>query len=80
MSVFVVRAFIRLRESVANHREITTKLEQLETKVNSHDAAISQLFNVIRQLTQSTTAVQRRIGFAPKERPKSNALKRKAAD
>lgn len=37
MSVFVVRAFVRLRQLVTTHKEIATKLGKLERKVASHD-------------------------------------------
>jgi len=40
MSVFVVRAFIRLREIVSTHKELAHKLIELERKLDIHDAEI----------------------------------------
>ncbi len=40
MSVFVVRAFIKLREVLATHRELADKLTELERKVGTHDKAL----------------------------------------
>lgn len=43
MSVYVVRAFIRLRHTVAFQKEIMVKLDQLERKVTAHDAEIKRI-------------------------------------
>jgi hypothetical protein len=37
MSIFVVRAFLRLRDLAAAHRELAIKLAALERKVTHHD-------------------------------------------
>jgi ORF6N domain len=74
MSVFVVRAFVRLREVLATHRELAVKLAQLEHRLDSHDRAVAQLFEAIKKLMQPVVPVRRRIGFEPKE-SKPKALK-----
>jgi hypothetical protein len=51
VSVFVVRAFVKLRQFALAHEELAAKLEQLEKKVTGHDDAIRQLVAAIRQLT-----------------------------
>ena len=48
MSVFVVRAFVRLRQMVTAHKEMAAKLAELERKVASHDGHIKALFEAIR--------------------------------
>jgi hypothetical protein len=64
VSVYVVRAFVRMREALATHREIGKRLDELERKVGTHDRSIGQILEAIRQLTQpSATASRRRIGF-----------------
>jgi hypothetical protein len=40
MSVFVVRAFVKLRAGLASHRELADKLTELERKVGTHDKAL----------------------------------------
>jgi len=67
MSVFVVRAFIRLRQLVGSHKEMASKLAELERKVASHDGNIKALFEAIRQLTAPPAKPSRRIGFHRKE-------------
>jgi len=63
MSVFIVRAFVRLRETLFTHRELAGKLDELERKVSSHDQAITGLLHAIRQLMATPPAESRPIGF-----------------
>ncbi len=64
VSVYVVRAFVNLRELLSTHKELAQKLAELERKVSSHDEAIQSLVAAIRQLMQPPTAGSpRRIGF-----------------
>lgn len=68
VSVFVVRAFVKLRELSVAHKEIGRKLDQLERKVTVHDLAIADLINAIRELMTSPEPKKKRpIGFAPWE-------------
>lgn len=68
MSVFVVRAFVKLRRFMAGNRELSDKLEQLEKHLAEHDVQIVSLVQTIRQL-MSPKAVpeKRRIGFSVDE-------------
>jgi phage regulator Rha-like protein len=50
MSVYVVRAFVKLREVLASNKELAQKLDQLERKLQTHDQAIVGIFNTIRKL------------------------------
>ena len=62
-SVYVIRAFIRLREMLATNAELSKKLDTLEKKLSTHDQAITGLINAIRQLTAPPTTQRRKIGF-----------------
>jgi hypothetical protein len=73
-SVLVVRAFVRLREMVATHRELARKLAELEVRFEDHDEKIEAIFEVIRQLMAPTDRPRRRIGFEVKE-PKASYKK-----
>ena len=61
MSVYVVRAFVKLREVLASNKELAQKLDQLERKLQTHDQAIVGIFNTIRKLMASTPAPPHRI-------------------
>ena len=68
MSVFVVRAFIRLRHTVAFHKEIMIKLDELERKFTAHDSDIKRLFATVRQLMVPPESNKRKIGFLVEEK------------
>lgn len=64
MSVFVVRAFVKLRQSVLQHAELSRRLEELERRLGSHDQQIVALVEVIRRLmSPAPVPRRRRIGF-----------------
>lgn len=66
VSVFVVRAFVKLRELAMAHKEIRQKLSELEQKVTGHDQAIAGLIHAIRELmTPPEPKKKRPIGFSP---------------
>src|SRR5947207_1260018 len=62
-SVRVVRAFVRLREMVSGNAVLAAKLAELERRLDSHDEAIANLFEAIRQLLTPPTKKKREIGF-----------------
>ena len=63
VSVFVVRAFVRMRQVLAGHRELALKLAEIERRVAGHDASIRSLIAAIRQLLQRPQPKRKRIGF-----------------
>jgi hypothetical protein len=63
MGVYVVRAFVRLREMLALHRDLATKLDELERKVGVHDQEIQAVFDAVRRLMKEPEKPKRRIGF-----------------
>jgi hypothetical protein len=70
MSVFVVRAFVRLRNFLAAHKELAEKLAELERKLASHDEQIVAIIDAIKRLMASPPRSdapappdKRRIGF-----------------
>jgi len=62
-SIAVVRAFVRLRETLALHKELAVKLNELERKIAHHDENIRTLFEAIRHLMTPPEKPRRRIGF-----------------
>ena len=68
-SVFVVRAFVRMREALGLNKELAAKLSELERRVIGHDAAIQTLFDAIRELIDPGPAEKapREIGFHVKD-------------
>jgi hypothetical protein len=68
MSVYVVRAFIRLRHTVRFQKEIMGKLDELEQKMSAHDSNIKTLFAAVRQLMAPPEPKKRKIGFLVEEK------------
>jgi hypothetical protein len=63
-SISVVRAFVKLREMLATHKDLERKLTALEKK---YDEQFKVVFEVIRQLMASPETPQKKIGFEVKE-------------
>jgi hypothetical protein len=63
MSIFVVLAFVRMRQALAANRQIVAKLAELEHRLESHDGEIQELMDAIRDLMAPLPPNRRRIGF-----------------
>ena len=63
VSVYVVRAFVRLRELLASNNELARRLDQHEKKLGVHDRAIGGLVGAIRELMAAPEPQRRPIGF-----------------
>lgn len=67
ISIYVVEAFVRLRELLLSNRALAHKLEELERRIASHDKHIQAIFEAIRQLLSPPDQPRREIGFHVKE-------------
>jgi hypothetical protein len=67
MSIYVVRAFVQLRELLSSNKDLARRLDQLEAriekKLTSHDVAIAAMLSAIRELMIPPRPMRRRIGF-----------------
>jgi hypothetical protein len=64
MSVFVVRAFVRLREGVAANSVILKRLAEIDKTLLQHDAALRDVYQKLLPLLQPPPMPpKRRIGF-----------------
>jgi hypothetical protein len=63
MSVFVVRAFVRLREMLAANRKLAAKIYELENRLDTHDDVIHDLIDAIKELMTPKVTRRRCIGF-----------------
>jgi len=67
MSVYVVRAFIRLRALLASHEELARKLDALERR---YDSQFKVVLDAIRKLMTPSSEKRKNIGFVRKEKEK----------
>jgi hypothetical protein len=67
MSLYVVRAFVQMRELFSSNKELARRFAQLETRLNKglaeHDDAIAAILSAIRQLMNPPPPQRRGIGF-----------------
>ena len=63
-NIAIMRTFVRLREIVSASPELAKKLDELERRVSSHDEAIANIVQAIRELAAPAPQEPRRkIGF-----------------
>lgn len=78
MGIYVVRAFVKLREAAIEHRDLSQRLDALEEKTDAlamdHDSfsrntrlQLRQILDALRELTAPPDPPKRPIGFAPPE-------------
>jgi ORF6N domain len=63
VNIDIMRAFVRLRELLATHKDLAKKLEELEKK---YDAQFRVVFEAIRELMIPPEPKKRPIGFGVK--------------
>lgn len=64
VNIEIMRAFVRLRQLLATHKDLARKLERLEGK---YDKQFRVVFDAIRQLMKPERARVRKIGFKNRE-------------
>lgn len=68
MSVFVVRAFVRMREHLAINATILQRLAEIDKTLLEHDHALNVIWQQLQPLLQPPPeAPKRQIGFLPDE-------------
>jgi hypothetical protein len=74
MSIFVVRAFMRLREMLSKNKALAAKLAELEQRLETHDSKIDEIVGAIRVLMMPPEKPVHQIGFRPDTVSKSKTL------
>jgi hypothetical protein len=65
VNIEIMRAFVRLRELMATHKDLVRRLDKMEKK---YDAQFRVVFDAIRELMTPPEPKKRKIGFLVKER------------
>jgi hypothetical protein len=63
MSIYVVRAFVRQRETLATHKALAAKLAELEQRLETTDHNIVEIVKAIHMLAMPPEKPVRQIGF-----------------
>jgi hypothetical protein len=74
MNIRIMRVYVRLREVLSLHQELSAKIDALETKVEKSNADVSLIFQALRQLMEPPEVKERnRIGYKKEsQEPKSS--------
>jgi len=67
VNIAIMRAFVKLRETLETNRELARKFAELEKRVGKHDAKIDTILEAIRQLMAPPKKPRREIGFHIRE-------------
>ena len=71
VNIAIMRAFVKLRELLATHKDLAAKIEALERKYEEHDATIAQVFAAIKALmAPEPVPPSQRIGFRDRSEDK----------
>lgn len=69
-NILIIRAFIKLRDMLATHKDLARAIETLKVKQDEHGDQITAIIDTINQLLlPEPVAAKRRIGFYTEERP-----------
>ncbi len=67
VNIEIMRVFVRLREMLATHKELASKFEKLEKRLDVHDHKFQLVFEAIKALMKEEEKPKRRIGFQVEE-------------
>jgi len=67
VNIAIMRAFVKLRETLETNRALARKFAELEQRVGKHDKEIDAIIEAIRRLTAPEPKPQREIGFHVRE-------------
>lgn len=65
MSIAIMRAFVRLREMIAAHRDLAERIAKIEKNQEDHASILSMLIEEIKMMKALPEPSKRRIGFHP---------------
>ena len=67
VNIAIMRAFVKLRETLEINRELAHKFAELEKQVGKHDKEIAAIMDAIRRLMAPPEKPKREIGFHVRE-------------
>jgi DNA-binding PadR family transcriptional regulator len=68
VNIAIMRAFVKLRETLESNRELGHRFAQLQRRVGKHDEEIAAIIDAIRRLMAPPERQPREIGFHVREK------------
>lgn len=68
MNIFIMRAFMKLREMLATHADLAEKMGELEKKQKAHGGNLAELNFAVKKLIEANTPTHDAVGFQVKDR------------
>lgn len=65
VNITIMRAFVKLREMIASHKELTKRLDEME---NNYDSQFKVVFDALRALVARPEPKEKKIGFIKENR------------
>lgn len=71
MSVYLVRAFVQMRETILAHADVLKRLAEIDTRLIEHDSVLREVIERLQPLLNAPAiddAEKPKIGFHPGNR------------
>ena len=78
VNIAIMRAFVKLRQTLESNRELAQKFSELERRVGVHDDEIAAILEAIRQLMAVPETPRREIGFHVREKAGRYRVRKRA--
>jgi phage regulator Rha-like protein len=63
MNIFIIRAFVKLREMLATHKDLARKIEDLERQQKEHGRQLAAVYSIVKRLIEVPAKPKNPIGF-----------------
>ena len=70
VNIAIMRAFVRLREILATHKDLAREMEDLKRKQQAQGAQIEAILDAIERLVEAPEPERRPIGFVARDKEK----------
>jgi hypothetical protein len=63
MNILIIRAFVKLREILASHKDLARKIENLEHQQKEHGRQLAGVYSIVKSLIDVPIKVRNPIGY-----------------
>lgn len=64
MNIFIIRAFIKIRELLATNKDLARKLDELERRQSETDDNLAEIYSIVKRLIDEPIKSAGKMGFA----------------